>query len=166
MGEASSVSARAVSVRIEVILLAVDDRRLTFRAVHRRLRGDDKPDDVARAATGAAPTLLHSTSWRHEAGRVVLTYVALPDPDAGAHRFPVGSSIAQGEDGQDPSPDVDLAEVAAHACRHLAFLDRTDAEVSDVLAGHRELRRLVRGFAPDVAGEATDDDGAGAQSST
>jgi hypothetical protein len=157
------VSETAVRVRIEVILLAVDDQRLTFRAVHHPLDGGDEPDDVARTAaglaTGSAPTLLHSTSWRHDDGHVVLTYVALPDPDPGAVRFPVGATIEQGEDGADPSPDVDLADVAAHACRHLAFLDRTDAEVSAALVDQRELRGLVRGFAPDVAGEASDDHG-------
>src|SRR6185436_2581149 len=77
-----------VPVLVEVMLLAADGGQLTYRAVHRRLTARAEPDAVAKTAW-APPAdcrdgLLHSTSWRHEAGEVVLTYVAIPDRRAPA----------------------------------------------------------------------------------
>jgi hypothetical protein len=92
----------------------------------------------------------------------VLTYVALPDPrPAGAvPLFPVDPSA-----GTDPSAStdplrpclstVDRASVAAHACRHLAFLGRTDPLVRAVADRLPELWPLVDRFEPDVAGVLT-----------
>jgi hypothetical protein len=157
-----AAAAAAVPVVVEVLVLSVDGDTLTFRTARRPLPASVDPDTVARQASGLTPQtrdgLLHSTSWRYEQDRVVLTYVAIPDVDPGAARQPVAEAIVRGEDATDPSPDVDGAEVAAHACRHLAFLDRTDVDVAAALAHHRGVRRLVRRYVPDVAGQAAEAD--------
>jgi hypothetical protein len=158
-----STSDDNVPVRIELIILAADGDRLTYRTVQRRLTARAEPDAVAKAAWGLPPGvpdgLLHSTSWRHEAGEVVLTYVAIPDADGSAERMPVAGWIAQGEDGMKPSPNVDLAEVAAHAARHLAFLRRTDDELAGALSAHPAVERLLARYTPAVAGEVGNGDG-------
>jgi hypothetical protein len=43
-------------------------------------------------------------------------------------------------------------EVAAHACRHLAFLRATDSVVGGIADAHSGLWRLIAEFRPDVAG--------------
>lgn len=66
-----------VPVRVEVVILAAEDGVLTFRAAHQALPVDHEPDAVARAACVLPPAcdgLLHSTSWRYDAGHVILTY--------------------------------------------------------------------------------------------
>jgi len=151
-----------VPVVVEVIMLVARGGELAYRAVRRPLAVDDEPDSVARAAWDLPPDttdgLLHSTSWRHESGRVILTYVALPDPDPSARHAAVAGWVARGENGMEPSPDVELAEVAAHAARHLSFLEHTDDEVAKALAPHPAIRRLLTRYAPAMAGQVADSD--------
>jgi hypothetical protein len=141
------------TVYIELILVSVDPDGLTFRTAGCALPDGAEPDQVASdlGPTSESDALLHSTSWRYEPGRVILTYVVVPDPDPGAKRRPVADDLAQSEDASE-GPDVALAQVAAHACRHLAFLLATDEEVARAMAGQKDVRRLLRRYVPDVAG--------------
>lgn len=138
---------------VEVVLLSTVDDELHFRV----LRGDQRshePDAVARRLAGVTdPALLHSTSWRYEAGRVVLTYVALPDRPGAAPTAPVRTPIASSLDPLRPSPvAVRPGEVAAHACRHLAFLAATDPVVAQVASDLPGFWVLIDAFSPAVAG--------------
>jgi hypothetical protein len=157
------VAKAAIPVLIEVIVLAeLGEHRgnaLGFRTARRQLTCDLEPDRAAREACGFLPDsdgLLHSTSWRYEDRQVVLTYVALPDPVTSARHEPVGETVATGDDAMRPSPAPKLCDVAAHACRHLAFLAATDRQVRTALDRHPRLSRHLRRYDPDVAGELTD----------
>ncbi|WP_148308159.1 hypothetical protein [Actinoplanes friuliensis] len=145
-----------VTVVVETFLLGTTGGRLTYRTASRALTDDEHPDAVARALAGvAADGLLHSTSWRFASGRIVLTYAALPDPDPGSAtvvRAP-GQTLAAGDGPLSPSPGrVDADDVAVHACRHLAFLRRTDPVVKASAARHRVLWDLLDEHQPAVAG--------------
>jgi len=139
------------------VLLSTGHGRLWYRVRHADL-GTAAPDDVARQlsglAAGDAAGLLHSTSWRFEAGRVVLTYVALPDPAPGPGRRPVPSVSRCASAGPlAPSPEsVSTDDVAAHACRHLVYLRHTDPLVAGRARATPELWALIDEFLPAVAG--------------
>ena len=147
----------ATSTLVETVLLSAGYGRLWYRVRHADL-GAAAPDHVARRlsclAVGDAAGLLHSTSWRFEAGRVVLTYVALPDPAPGPCLRPVPLVSRCASAGPlAPSPEsVSTDDVAAHACRHLAYLRHTDPLVERRARAAPELWALIDEFVPAVAG--------------
>lgn len=134
-------------VSVETLMLRVDARRRwSYRSALTSPRPGESPDAAARRLAGVAAgdsgTVVHSTSWRYEPdGRVVLTYAICPDPEPWlpAVEVPV-LEIARGRAPAAPSPDrVALANVVAHAVRHLAFLMAEDPVVARVLARHPRL---------------------------
>lgn len=147
----------ATGTVVETVLLSADHGRLWYR-VRQADRGDAAPDEVARRLSGLTAGdpagLLHSTSWRFEAGRVVLTYVALPDPAPGPCLRPVPLVSRCASAGPlAPSPEsVSLDDVAAHACRHLAYLRHTDPLVTRRARVAPQMWALIDEFAPAVAG--------------
>jgi len=89
------------------------------------------------------PVVVHSTSWRHEDGRVILTYVAavhLPaalPPDSLAE-LPVGrTELARGEAKAAPKA-IGVDAVLEHALRHLSWLVKDDPAVMDALADWKD----------------------------
>jgi hypothetical protein len=144
---------------VEVLLLSTDRDRLAFRA-RTAGQGGAAPDAVARRLAGLAPApadgrVLHSTSWRFDGARIVLTYVALPDPmRAAPGRRLVGAHLAHGLLPASPTPvRLSRDEVAAHACRHLAFLKATDAAVARAARAFPHIWELIdANFAPSLAG--------------
>jgi len=85
------------------------------------------------------PHVVHSTSWRHDEGRVTLTYVAVvepPDqlpPDSLA-MLPVGrAELARGEAMAAPRA-IGVEAVLEHALHHLAWLVRDDPAIATALA--------------------------------
>jgi hypothetical protein len=114
-------------------------------------RAGARPADLVVAALdsyGLQPRLVHSTSWRHEGERVVLTYAAVvpfeqaPTGDDGPlAAVPVGHvDLARGS--VTGAPDrIEIEQVVEHALRHLSWLSKDDpvvraelTEWSDVLA--------------------------------
>ncbi|GAA2574511.1 hypothetical protein GCM10010435_57590 [Winogradskya consettensis] len=149
-------------VAVETLLIGVHDGHLTYRAAEEGLADNEHPDAAARRLAGfgsplgslGSGRLIHSTSWRFDAGRIVLTYAALPDPDpATAQRFPASGAMTATGTALDPSPPhVDRADVIAHAARHLAFLHRTDPAVAEAALEQPPLWALLDAYQPDVAG--------------
>ncbi|GIF58030.1 hypothetical protein Air01nite_41250 [Asanoa iriomotensis] len=133
-----------------------------FRVHSAPLRDDGHPDALARDLAGLTahvdgapgPVLLHSTSWRFAAGQLVVTYAAAPDLLPDETRQPVHSDAVVGSgDRLAPSPlTVPLVAVAAHACRHLAFLLHTDPSVAVVADGQPQLWAQIDRFRPAGAG--------------
>jgi hypothetical protein len=143
-----------VPVVVETVLLSARAGQVWFRTVARQLGAEEHPDICARSLAGPGVGLLHSTSWRHADGGIVLTYVALPDPAPTADAFPVPDLPAvRGMSALAPSPPVVLpSDVAAHACRHLAFLRHTDPHIAAHTADAGALWDLIDMFTPAVAG--------------
>jgi hypothetical protein len=88
------------------------------------------------------PVVVHSTSWRHEEGRVVLTYVAVVKP---ALKLPPDSlvelpvsraALARGEAMAAPKA-IGVDAVLEHALRHLSWLVKDDPAVMQTLTGWR-----------------------------
>lgn len=84
------------------------------------------------------PRLVHSTSWRHEEARVVLTYVAAVSPPEDPRRYLADEPIERSElargDAFGPPPEIGVAQVLEHAFRHLSWLVKDDAVVGDTLS--------------------------------
>jgi hypothetical protein len=135
-------------LEIEVIPFTLT-RRTPYRlATLRATAAEGHPQDAALSALAGArlaPVLLHSTSWRHEDGRVVLTYAAVVEVVANGHpvrpvwRIPLARGTAL------TAPAViEDDQVAAHALVHLAWLAGHDRAVAvalsddwhDALAGY------------------------------
>jgi hypothetical protein len=86
------------------------------------------------------PRVVHSTSWRYEEGRVILTYVAVVEPPG---ELPSGSlvslpiaraEIARG-DAMGPPKAIGVDAVLEHALRHLSWLVHDDPAIAAALGG-------------------------------
>jgi hypothetical protein len=133
---------------IEVFALSERDGCLRHRRLTAGLREGVHPDDTARALSGLTActpgAVLHSTSWRYESGGVVLTYAALPDPRADLPTAPVDSDAMAAGAPLAPSPArLDIAAVAAHACRQLARLASTDYAIAGATKAQPDLWDLI-----------------------
>jgi hypothetical protein len=91
----------------------------------------------AAARYGLAPLLVHSTSWRHQEGRLILTYVAAVGTPQRLSEYltdePVGRADLARGDALGPPTDIDVTQVLEHAFRHLSWLVKDDAVVGDAL---------------------------------
>ncbi len=102
--------------------------------------GSGHPGDAVASTLksyGVHPVAVHSTSWRFERGRLVVTYLAvLDDSDPtveGFHATEVRRrELARGT-AFDPPPTIEIDHVVEHALRHLAWLSRDDPVISDLL---------------------------------
>ncbi|HSR82630.1 MAG TPA: hypothetical protein VLM11_00430 [Streptosporangiaceae bacterium] len=89
---------------------------------------------ISRVNVGE-PAVVHSTSWRHARGGVILTFVVVYDDEAVADlaRVPVERhELARGEATTAPR-QIPAGPVIEHGLRHLAWLARDDAAVADAL---------------------------------
>jgi hypothetical protein len=97
------------------------------------------------------PLVVHSTSWRHEDGRIILTYVAVVElpsslPPDSLLALPVRrTALARGEAMSAPQA-IGVDAVLEHALRHLSWLVRDDPAVVQALAGWRDA---LAGFEPE-----------------
>jgi hypothetical protein len=150
-------------VLVETVLLRAERGELRYRMRTREIPDGAHPDPVARDLAGFSGTrtdparLLHSTSWRFVAGRVVLTYAALPDPEpAATHLIDPDRALPYAPDPLSPAlPAIRPHDVAVHACRHLAYLRRTDPVVALTAQGAPDLWELIGTLRPALAGALT-----------
>lgn len=143
-------------MEIEVIPFTLHDGHPARLGSLRAPLGGGVPQELALylpTAAGLVPRVLHSTSWRHEADGVVLTYAAVLDPSPSLvvlARPLTGAQLARGTALAPPSR-IEEEQVAAHALLHLAWLASHDLEVARALPGewHDALRRWSPGDVPE-----------------
>ena len=85
------------------------------------------------------PVVVHSTSWRHEEGRIILTYVAVVEhPPQIAKDSLVALPVERAElargDATAAPRSIGVEAVLEHALRHLSWLARDDPVVMKELA--------------------------------
>jgi hypothetical protein len=137
-----------VAQTLEVLPVVLRDGRLCWlKPVHADslrvgLAATAKPADVVLGVLGwypLEPVVVHSTSWRHEEGRVILTYIAVVAPPRelpadSLVELPVGrAELARGEAMAAPKA-IGVEAVLEHALRHLAWLVKDDPAVMQALA--------------------------------
>lgn len=90
------------------------------------------------------PVVVHSTSWRHEDGRVILTYVAVINtpatlPADSLIKLPVRrAELARGDATAAPQA-IGVEAVLEHAMRHLSWLVKDDPAIMHTLHGWRDV---------------------------
>jgi hypothetical protein len=94
--------------------------------------------DVAREF-GLEPVVAHSTSWRHDPGKLIVSYAVVVEPPKELapmlHSRRVGrEELARGSAVRAPKA-IGVEQVVEHALRHLAWLQRDDAEIRRALPG-------------------------------
>ena len=135
----------AQSLEILFTYLAEDGAH-TLRPIHAdTLRlgwpPDRQPGEIVMDAVeryGLTPILVHSTSWRHEEGRLILTYVAPVEPPSDLTHYLVDEPVLRADlargDAFGPPPEIGVAQVLEHAFRHLSWLVKDDEVVGGRLA--------------------------------
>ena len=99
-----------------------------------------EPADLVLAALaryGLRPIVVHSTSWRSEPGRIVLSYAAAVETPDVLSPFlaaePIGRvDLARGEATAAPAA-IGTLQVLEHALRHLSWLIHDDPAIRDAL---------------------------------
>ncbi|MSQ14700.1 MAG: hypothetical protein EXR50_02410 [Dehalococcoidia bacterium] len=112
-----------------------------------------RPEEVAARAIaqlGMEPVVLHSTSWRHAGGEVVLTYLAVVSPIDGLPASWEASHVTHTElargDATAPPPVIGVGQVLEHALRHLAWLMHDDEAIASALPDWAEV---LAGYVPE-----------------
>lgn len=147
-------SPQFVAQTLEILPVALVAGRLVWmKPIHADslrvgLSATSKPADVVLDVLKwypLAPVVVHSTSWRHEEGRIILTYVAVVSPPSklppdSLVELPVHrAELARGEAMTAPKA-IGVEAVLEHALRHLSWLVKDDPAVMEALAAwHRVL---------------------------
>jgi hypothetical protein len=116
--------------------------------------GAGHPNEAVVAALerfGIEPRAVHSTSWRYERGRLILTYLAVLDgmaqPPKGLQAHSVRrADLARGS-ATGPPPAIRIGSVVEHALRHLSWLLRDDPAIKRTLSDPWTL--LVSAYEPE-----------------
>jgi hypothetical protein len=141
-------SAEVAQQSLEVLILtgAGDDVPVWLKPVHADslqvgVPPDASPGDVVLETLGwydLTPRVVHSTSWRHEGGRLVLTYLAVVEPATSLpadtlEAIPVPRTDLARGDATAPPRDIGVLQVIEHALRHLSWLVRDDPAIAAAL---------------------------------
>jgi hypothetical protein len=99
---------------------------------------------LAAAARYALDAIVvHSTSWRYEGDRLVLTYLAVVDQPEVLSEYLTAERIGRADlargEALAPPTDIGVTQVIEHALRHLAWLVKDDAAISAALPGWASL---------------------------
>lgn len=137
-------SSAFVSQSLEVLFVCLRENGAHhLRPIHApTLRLGWAPDRGAIVLDAAAryaltPLLVHSTSWRHQEGRLILTYVAAVDAPAELSAYLTDDPVTRADlargDALAPPADIDVEQVLEHAFRHLSWLVKDDVVVGEML---------------------------------
>jgi hypothetical protein len=147
-----------VRVLAEVLFARIGKGDLRFQVARFALDGRGEPDRVVREYAdlriGEPDDLrvVHSTSWRYERAKIVLTYLVYSDRlrfRGRARRARIGA-LPGAEEAARNGKDRDR-QVAAHALRHLALLVAEDPKTYEGKIGGG-TRRTLRRLRPAAAG--------------
>ena len=137
-----------VAQSLEILPVGLRDGALFWlRPVHAQslrvgISKSQQPSEVVLEVAAWYPftaLVVHSTSWRYEENRILLTYVVVVKLP---HRLPPGSlevvplersALARGST-KGPPEGITMEAVLEHAIRHLAWLSGDDPAVAAALA--------------------------------
>jgi hypothetical protein len=119
--------------------------------LHVAATAEGHPGDAAVAALttgGLRPLAVHSTSWRTEGDRVILTYLAVvPDAaDGWVEDDVTRADLARGSAHGAPA-SIDTTQVIEHGLRHLSWLAKDDPVIRDLL--DPAWKRVLTGYTPE-----------------
>lgn len=138
-----------------VLLRGAELRWLRPAGTDRPLRIAGSPDrhpsavvEEALRSRGLSPVAVHSTSWRSDGERVVLTYLAVVHDggEAWQEEGVAHADLARGSARGAPSR-IDRAQVLEHALRHLSWLSKDDPVIQDLL--RPDWTRALSAYTPE-----------------
>lgn len=132
---------------LEVLILLLEEGSVAWLkpvhadSLHVGLPVSSSPGDVVIETLGwfgLTPRVVHSTSWRHEDGRLVLTYIAVVEPPSivpqdALRRVEVARADLARGDATAPPSEIGVSQVIEHALRHLSWLFRDDPAIAEAL---------------------------------
>lgn len=150
-------SADFIAQALEVFIVCRDSRGLAnLRPVHAEslrlaMAVGREPADLVLAAVARydlRPIVVHSTSWRSEPGRIILSYIAAVEAPEPLSPFLVLEPISRVElargDATAAPTSIHTVQVLEHALRHLSWLVRDDPAVRTALtAWSQDLETYV-----------------------
>lgn len=114
---------------------------------------EQQPGDIMVGAArryGLVPLLVHSTSWRYERTRLVLTYLVAVRPPVEPSEWLADEPVRRADlargDAMGPPVAIDVSQVIEHAFRHIAWLVKDDEVVRETLPGWTSL---LAGYEPE-----------------
>jgi hypothetical protein len=164
----TSIGRMVVKLVLELFLCARQDKdAVCFHHCQTDITGSHRdPDTIMRAelarlglVNGHSPRYAHSTSWRYEDGRTLLTYLVWVDPGVlqglQTSRLPLVPAEAPRSSGSlAPRPETLCKnDVLMHALRHLRYLiiEKKDAWIAETVGGRATCDLLYR-LEPALAG--------------
>jgi hypothetical protein len=107
--------------------------------------------DSQLAQRGVQSVVVHSTSWRYEQARLVLTYLAIVSD---AVLIPAGfdveqvrrAELARGS-AKDAPDSIDVAQVVEHGLRHISWLSKDDPVIARELSA--EWKDVIASYVPE-----------------
>jgi hypothetical protein len=143
-------------IRAEVFTVALDGGSMMLTGPcgpapwHIEVHGDEHPmETTRRIVADALPDVLlvHSTSWRWEAGTTTLAFLAVIQGEAIGHMDSESverADLARGAATEAPT-SIAYRQVLEHAIRHLAWLAKEDEIVKTTLSAewHNTLAAYV-----------------------
>lgn len=133
-----------MAVILEVFLTKIVDENIFYKRVELDItQKNDNPDDLVillvqkynSALIEKNKIISHSTSWRHQEGSTIITYIVYSDEfdfeGSDVDSLPLGEiNIIQSGDPARPAPkSVPVVSVISHGIRHLAFLTTNNPSV-------------------------------------
>jgi hypothetical protein len=114
---------------------------------------ESQPGEIVADAAdryGLIPRLVHSTSWRHDGSRVILTYLGAVEPPGALNEYLQDEPVRRAElargDAMGPPPSIDVGQVIEHAFRHLSWLVKDDEAVRAALP---DWASFLAGYEPE-----------------
>lgn len=102
---------------------------------------------------GVEAEIIHSTSWRQDGEKVVLTFLAVIRPPEempkGCRAMPVARSELAHSGAKTPPPEIPSGAVLTHALQHLSWLYETDSAVRETLSS--DWSKILESFQPKPA---------------
>lgn len=148
----------SMAVILEVFLTKIVDENVFYKRVELDItQKSDNPDDLVillvqkynSALIEKNKIISHSTSWRHQEGSTIITYLVYSDEfdfevNDRVGTLPLGEiNIIQSGDPAHPAPkNVSIESVISHGIRHLAFLTTNNPSVYDATISPNTILRF------------------------
>lgn len=146
-----------MAIILEVFLTKIVEENIFYKRIELDItQKSDNPDDLVILLVQKYNSTLieknkiisHSTSWRHQEGSTVITYIVYSDEfdfqgsDVGLLPLSEINIIHSGDPARPAPKDVPIESVISHGIRHLAFLVTNNPSIYNSTLSSNTLLRF------------------------
>ncbi len=146
-----------MAIILEVFLTKIVEENIFYKRIELDItQKSDNPDDLVILLVQKYNSTLieknkiisHSTSWRHQEGSTVITYIVYSDEfdfqgsDVGLLPLSEINIIHSGDPARPAPKDVPIESVISHGIRHLAFLVTNNSSIYNSTLSSNTLLRF------------------------